>query len=184
VPERITDLVNRLGRTIHCLQFAEGLNPAQWEALRFLGRANRYSRTPSALAAYLGTTKGTASQTVKSLETKGLVCRAAHPRDRRGVLLDLTEAGTAFLGRDPLCRLKGAVETLGTDLEAANQILCRLVSELESSGAMKGFGQCEECTHFCKNAAVEVDTGPHRCGLTAEPLSGGDSKKICVNFNV
>lgn len=58
---RIVELVNRLGRAVHCMQFARGLNPAQWEALRFVVRANRYSRTPSALAGFLGTTKGTAS---------------------------------------------------------------------------------------------------------------------------
>jgi DNA-binding MarR family transcriptional regulator len=56
-------LVDRLARAVHCLQYAEGLNPAQWVALRYLGCANRYSRTPTGLAEFLATTKGTASQT-------------------------------------------------------------------------------------------------------------------------
>ena len=81
MPDKIANLINRLGRSIHCRQFAQGLNPAQWESLRFLARANRYSRTPSALAEYLRTTKGTASQTLKSLESKGYVRRVPVPEE-------------------------------------------------------------------------------------------------------
>src|SRR5690606_16552640 len=88
-------LVDRLARAVHCLQYAEGLNPAQWVALRFLGCANRYSRTPTGLAEFLATTKGTASQTIKSLEQKGFVRRAQHETDRRKCLLELTERGRA-----------------------------------------------------------------------------------------
>ena len=61
---RIAALVDRLGRMAHGMQYASGLNPAQWEALRFIARANRYSRSPGAIARYLGTTRGTVSQTL------------------------------------------------------------------------------------------------------------------------
>ena len=59
-PEAIANAVNRLCRIAHSLQFAHGLNPAQWDALRYIARANKYSTTPGNLAEYLGTTKGTA----------------------------------------------------------------------------------------------------------------------------
>ena len=45
-----------------------GLRDREWMALRFLGRANRFSRTPSALAGFIGATRATASQIVKTLE--------------------------------------------------------------------------------------------------------------------
>jgi MarR family transcriptional regulator, negative regulator of the multidrug operon emrRAB len=45
-----------------------GLRDREWMALRFLGRANRFSRTPTALAGFIGATKTTASQIVKALE--------------------------------------------------------------------------------------------------------------------
>src|SRR3546814_10986237 len=60
-----------------------------------------FSRTPGALAAWLGQTKGTVSQTVGALERKGLVERTGDPDDRRLVRLSLTEAGHAMLGRAP-----------------------------------------------------------------------------------
>ncbi len=55
----MADLVDRLARIVHGIQFTSGLNPAQWEALRFVARANRNSRNPKALAKFLGVTKGT-----------------------------------------------------------------------------------------------------------------------------
>jgi DNA-binding MarR family transcriptional regulator len=188
MPSRIANLVNRLGRGIHSIQFAEGLNPAQWEALRFLARANRYSRTPTALAAYLRTTKGTASQTLKSLTAKGYVRRAPVPADKRAVRLDLTASGQGLLARDPLRRLEAAAAALGPELESANRILSRLAGGLEAATGQIEFGLCGECTHFCKNAAAaqmpaaKVTAGPHRCGLTGEGLSAAESAQICVDF--
>lgn len=182
MPQRISNLINRLARNIHCLQFAEGLNPAQWEGLRFLARANRYSRTPSALAEYLRTTKGTASQTLKSLEAKGYVERIDNPDDRRAVRLDLTDSGRAVLCRDPLKCVEAAAKTLGDDIENANRVLSRLAGGLEKSQGSKSFGLCGECTHFCKNVAAAASlAGPHRCGLKDDPLSDSDSAQICVN---
>lgn len=185
MPEPISILVNRLGRTIHCLQFAEGLNPAQWEALRFVDRANRFSRTPSALADYLRTTKGTASQTVKSLEAKGLIERAPNETDRRGVLLNLTDHGRAILRRDPLRCLEKASDCLGDELDTANRLLASLIGRLEETSAQRAFGICEDCTHFCKNMAAATDCDKkdvaHQCGLTGESLSETERSQICVN---
>lgn len=181
MPESVTNLVNRLGRTIHCLQYAEGLNPAQWEALRYFQRANRYSRSPSALAKYLRTTKGTASQTLKALETKGLVARVPHPRDRRGVLLELTQAGADTLKRDPLSQVEKCSALLDGEVDAARDVLRQLVQGLEASLGACGFGVCESCNHLRDECTAEAEN--YRCGLTGEPLAPLDIKKICVNHS-
>jgi len=186
----MSTLVNRLGRAVHCLQFAEGLNPAQWEALRYLTRANRYSRTPSALADFLGTTKGTASQTIKALEAKGLVARERVIEDGRAVRLTLTTSGQEILTRDPLQRMDEVAATLAGDLPAANQTLQTLVNQLQAAFGLREFGLCNECTHFCKNAVaaakpadpVADPKGPHQCGLNKDALSDKDSHQICANF--
>ena len=49
-----TSLVHleRLARLMRQRGHGHGLNPAQWEALRYLQRANRLSNTPGALARY------------------------------------------------------------------------------------------------------------------------------------
>jgi DNA-binding MarR family transcriptional regulator len=165
------------------MQFAQGLNPAQWEALRYLGRANRFSRTPTALAEYLRTTKGTVSQTLKALEAKGYVKRAPVPKDRRAVRLDITDSGHAVLRRDPLLEFESAAARLGSaELASAKAALMRLVANLESPAGPRGFGLCQDCTHFCKNAAVDAND-PHRCALEREALSAEDAIKICVNHS-
>ena len=61
---RAAILIERLGRLLQTEEQETGLNPAQWQALRFLGRANRFSRTPATVADYLGSTRGTVSQTL------------------------------------------------------------------------------------------------------------------------
>lgn len=180
---RATGLIDRLGRTMHCLQFAEGLNPAQWTTLRYLKRANRYSRTPTALADYLGATKGTVSQTIKCLEDKGLVGRAAHSRDRRAVLLELTSEADVALARDPLKCIELAAASQPHELKKANDFLDRLLGCLTGRAeADNKFGVCGNCRHFGKEGAETAAKGPHQCGLTAEPLSVPDSEKICVNY--
>jgi hypothetical protein len=128
----------------------------------------------------LRTTKGTASQTLRCLETKGLVRRVSLPQDRRSVRIDLTPAGEAVLSSDPLRCLERSAETLGEEREALGRALAKMAEGLDRSAGFKGFGLCNECTQFCKNTAPP-DGAPFRCGLTGEDLSASDAGKICVN---
>jgi DNA-binding MarR family transcriptional regulator len=180
MPQEISRLINRISRTVHCLQFAQGLNPAQWEALRFLSQANRYSRNPTALAEYLRTTKGTASQTLRCLESKGFVRRVGLAADRRTVRIDLTESGQAVLLHDPLRCLEKGVTAVGEEVEPLRRALARMAAGLERGAGFKPFGLCSECTHFCKNEAPD-NADPHRCGFNGDTLSAADAEKICVN---
>lgn len=175
--ENLAHLLDRLGRSVHNLQYSGGLNPAQWEALRFLSRANPYTRKPSSLAEYLGTTKGTVSQTLKCLEEKGLIKRVAEPRDRRAVRLELTPAGSSMLDEDPLRRLEDAASDIRGDVEMAVLLLSKYVRQLQGRCGMKPFGVCETCGHFSVDPCVDRDR--FRCGLTGEPLAVPDIKKIC-----
>ena len=178
--DRMTSLVDRLGRAVHCLQFSDGLNPAQWAVLRYLGRANRYSRTPTAISDYLGTTRGTMSQTIKALESKGLIGRETSDRDRRAVLLKLTEAGEAALENDPLQCVAAVAQSFGDEMDQASHFLDRVIDCLQAKSGGLNYGVCVGCTNFCKSAIAE---DVHRCGLTGDPLSVLDSTKICVNHD-
>lgn len=176
---RLADLLERIGRLLRGVQHRnERLNPAQWEALRYLGRANRYSRTPTALTRYLGATKGTVSQTVIALERKGMVRRMPDSRDRRGVRLALTARGRANLRRDPLLEIlddidPGLFERLEADLSA-------LLLFLQRRNLHRPFGQCATCRFFRAGDAPSESGGPNRCGLTLEPLTDFESAQICA----
>lgn len=99
-------------RTTANLAFTEGLNPAQWAALRYFAQATPSARSVVAFAHYHGTTKGTASQTIAALLKKGLLDRSRGERDRRTVNLELTPAGRAVLENDPLNELAAAIASL------------------------------------------------------------------------
>src|SRR5437762_12104009 len=93
-----------------------GLRDREWMALRFLGRANRFSQTPSALAGFIGTTRATASQIVKILEKNSFLVRKPSREDKRSVMLCLTAQGEKCLNEhDPINHVLNAVAALGAD---------------------------------------------------------------------
>ncbi|MEQ9480626.1 MAG: MarR family transcriptional regulator, partial [Algiphilus sp.] len=110
--QRTAEMLVHVGRIARCEAQTPSLTPAQWAALRFFAHANRMSRTPSAFARFHATTRGTASQTVKSLETAGYVERRRADADGRSVVFDLTSAGWARLAADPLNHLSAAIAAL------------------------------------------------------------------------
>ena len=172
------DLVDRLSRMAHAAQYADGLNPAQWEAMRYLSRANRYSASPGALADYLGTTKGTASQTLIALEAKGLVARERTDADRRKVRLALTDDGRALLARDPLRRIEQAGSEIPEDQRwLVMTAMNRIVEDLCRGNGGTQFGRCGDCCHMQSECQ-----GGCACGLTGETLGEPELAKICVNF--
>lgn len=58
-------------------------------------------QSPSELAALLGTDTAGMTRLLDRLETKGLVRRERHRRDRRAVVVELTETGRALIPRLP-----------------------------------------------------------------------------------
>lgn len=179
----LATLIDRLGRISHALQFSTGLNPAQWEALRYLARANRYSCSPSALAKYLGCTKGTVSQTLISLETKGYVNRVRGEPDGRSVRLELTDEGRCVLSQDPLRLIEEAGSALPESERAAvTAAMKSLIRSLCSREGLSEFGMCGDCGNLDTKTACAKTGGPCACGLTGEALSDDDLQRICVDF--
>ena len=176
--DEIPVLLERLSRVLQNEAHSGGLKPTQWEALRYLARANRFSRSPSAVTAYLGVTKGTVSQTLNALERKGLIRKAADPGDRRNLTIAVTPAGAALLAQDPVAVLMRSAAQLDPglrrDLAAGLERL--LAAALEQRGG-RPFGVCRSCRFFQKRAAGGA---PHRCALLEVPLSDEDSARICV----
>jgi DNA-binding MarR family transcriptional regulator len=173
-------LIDRLDRLTRSGANIEGLNPAQWEALRYLARANRFSRTPAALSDYLGSTRGTVSQTLIVLEQKGFICRTPSARDKRSIDLELTQQGCTALKDDPLLALARDLATaakseIGSLVEILRGVLQRAVARNDG----KAFGVCDTCRHFRRDVGTS-SRAPHRCGLLDEPISESDSRAICV----
>lgn len=173
---RAVHLIERLGRVLRAGDHATGLNPAQAEALRYLARANRFSRTPAALADYLGSTRGTVSQTLLALEAKGLIERRANARDGRSVMLALTKAGMKSLDQDPTRALAHAIDAGGAGVQLADELEAALRTAISRRGG-RAFGACGACRHFRRDQ--RAGASPHHCALLDEPLSDADGALIC-----
>lgn len=172
---RAAHLIERLGRLIRAGDFAAGLNPAQWEALRYLARANRFSRTPAALADYLNSSRGTVSQTLIALEAKGLVTKTKSPTDARSTILALTAAGQAMLANDSEAMLARAIDETGGAPGVAAALEAALSRALARRGG-KAFGVCKNCRHFRRGAAS------HHCALLDMPLAAQETLAICAEM--
>jgi len=186
MPERakIVELVARLSRIAHSLQFVEGLNPAQWEALRYVARANRNSRSPSKLADFMGSTKGTVSQTLKALEAKGLIERCRKPGNRRAVQITVTLAGRTLLAKDPLSQIHEALAPCSSaDRVRVAESIEQLLGAIQKHGKIPEFGPCLDCTFYKPEACKETNSIGCRCGVSGELFSSLELDKICVDFS-
>lgn len=173
-------LLDRLERLARSEETAGVLNPAQWEALRFVARANRFSRTPAALAEYLGSTRGTVSQTLIALEQKKHVRREANARDRRSVVIELTPVGKRALQNDPILSLAADLTAANPDkLDDLIETLRGVLQAKIARGGGRPFGVCHSCRHFRKGEEA-VGQQSHHCALVDEPLSEAESYAICV----
>lgn len=169
----VRQLISRLARLDGDAGRSEGLNPAQSMALEYLARANKFSRQPSHVAEYMGSTRGTISQTLKALRDKGLIVEVRSEADRRSVSYDLTSRG---------CRILAHANSLSSALkdfsekeldQLARSLQTALNTSLRSNG-LKPFGVCKTCKHFAPRVVGGF------CNLLSLPLEATETEKVCV----
>lgn len=175
---RIAELLVHLGRTACTEDTRSGLTAAQWTCLRFFASANGSTRTPSGFARFQATTRGTASQTIKTLERRDLIIRHQSATDGRSVRFDLTAAGHAMLAEDPLRDLVGTVADLDPDQRAdLLAALSRLAASVAGARQTRAFGTCSDCTHFTPRG----DSG--YCSCMAVALGSDEIEKLCASYD-
>jgi DNA-binding MarR family transcriptional regulator len=178
----IAEWVTQLGRIAYCDNFSDGLTPAQWTALRYFSRANRFSRTVSAFAEFHGTTRGTASQTVKSLVAQGYLEKIRCQQDGRSSRLELTDQGRTTLTDDPFIILTDAINDLSTETRAVfSEALEHLVGYISRERGKHPFGRCQAC-HYLQDEPCCMESGAHFCGFVGERLEQSELAKLCINF--
>jgi DNA-binding MarR family transcriptional regulator len=133
------EVIAQVLRTTSSLAFSNGLNPAQWAAMRYFAQAAPNARSVVAFARYHRTTKGTASQTIAALQKKGLLDRTRSDKDRRTVSLELTPQGRTLLEEDPLNELAYSVSLLDDEEHrvmtgALDKVLCVLLERWACRG--------------------------------------------------
>ncbi|MDR9394758.1 MarR family winged helix-turn-helix transcriptional regulator [Roseovarius sp. SYSU LYC5161] len=176
-PDELAELLVHIGRSARGEDSGAELTAAQWTALRFFARANSASRTPSAFASFQATTRGTASQTIKALEARGLLSRRRSERDGRSVQFEVTGPGHEMLAQDPLRHLTAALAGLTAgDRAALERLLPALSADLAQQRGSRAFGTCDDCTHYENRPCGGY------CACVASDLAPGDIGRLCANF--
>lgn len=170
--ERIASLLRAEERRVGQLY---GLLPVQMQALHYLSRCNRYSNTPAGVTDFLGSTKGTVSQTLLLLERKGCIVKQPDAADGRVVHLVLTAHGKVLLDEllPPPLFVQASQRLSSDGLESLEGTLTEFLRVLQWSNDSRTFGVCQTCQFFQRG-----EQG-YRCGLTHEALTQADSVRIC-----
>jgi DNA-binding MarR family transcriptional regulator len=147
----------------------EGLSATQAQILALL--VAHGSLTGSELAARLGVSLPTVSDSVRALVEKELCVRSADPRHPRASLLSPTRRGAALGARARAWPefMADAVATLEPDEQRAFfQGVVKMIRTLQEQGLIPLDGMCVTCTHFRPN--VHVGDAPHHCAFIDAPL--------------
>lgn len=175
------ELLVHIGRRALAGGRLHGLTPVQWGALRYFARANRFSRTPSAFASFQATTRGTASQTIRSLEDAGYLQRQPDAADGRSIRFEPTEAGRRLLDNDPLAAVVQAIGRLPEDQRGTlHASLAPIVDAMAHSDAGPEFGTCHQCCHLAHDHAG--GGCPYFCRREQAALAERELDGLCVYF--
>ncbi len=177
------EIVSHLARLTYADGNACGLTNAQWTALRFFGSVNRHSRNLSAFADYHATTRGSASQTIKSLVARDFLARLPSKADGRSARIELSEKGRSFLDQDPLENLVQAIETLPNSSQSSlAAVLDDVLVCIRADRQEKKLGRCSKC-HFLKECGVSKKMEiAYFCTHAQEELSELELQNFCMNY--
>ena len=183
-PERLYVLLERISTLLRAEVRRSAtqydLPQVQLEALHYLYQCNRYSNTPAAITDFFGATKGTVSQTLRTLEEKGLIEKHADSDDARVVRCKLTARGKRIVKATfPPILLQETTDVLDKQTSRVlPSLLTTLLQGLQVAQGQQGFGICRTCAHF------ETNGNQMSCGLIKERLTMSDSLKICREHTV
>lgn len=168
-------LINRLARLDSASGWTGDLNPTQKAALEYLFEANQFSRSPSHVAEYLGTTRGTMSQTLKALVRKGYVTERRQVSDQRSISYALADAGIAAVQEpNPIA---DAIGNLPAEVKRALEsgLTQGLKLALAANGG-QAFGRCKTCAYH------DATSENGFCSLLKLALEPGEKDKICIEY--
>ena len=179
----VAELVVQLGCLTRGEGFVANLTFAQWTALRYFSSVNRFSRTVSAFAEFHGTTRGTASQTIKSLVQNDYLTRKRSKSDGRSIDLTLTNKSKKLLVEDPFEVLVDAANALSNSAShTVEHSLERMLRRMTQQQGKRHFGRCPNCKYFQDAGCYANGNADYRCTLVDEPLKEAETRQLCVNF--
>lgn len=111
-----------------------GLQHGEFDVLATLRRSGKpYALTPTDLYEATMVTSGAMTARLDRLEKAGLIRRAPHPSDRRGVVVQLTEKGLALVDEALAAHVANEHEILAGLTREEREVLAKLLEKLIGS---------------------------------------------------
>ena len=143
IVDRINGLSRRIKRMMEETLTERSLTWGEWKVLGLLRHSNdSYRRSPGFLAVHAELSSGAMTNRLDRLEEAGLIRRLPDPSDRRGIQVELTEAG--IRAYDESTAAQAAKEALVTsalntkEKDELNALLRRLMLVAEQLDAQQG----------------------------------------------
>jgi DNA-binding MarR family transcriptional regulator len=134
---QLADLLHRLTKRLRRAQAQQlaplGLTPAQERALRVITRGEE-SRRMTELADQLGIVPRSLTTVIDALEDAGLVRREVDPRNRRAILVHLTDKGNGVRDDMREARRRAADDMFAPLPDEDRETLARLLMILDPEG--------------------------------------------------
>lgn len=161
-----------------------GLNPTQLQILIFLVGRGKAGMRVKQIAAYLGVSQPTATDSINALTRKGFVEKLADPSDARAVAVAATAEGEAAVRRAGMIAsaTDDAFAALST-LEQEDLLfhLVKIIRTLQASGAIPEQRMCVNCRYFQPNAYPDAKA-PHHCAFVNAAIGQGDLRIDCGEY--
>ena len=178
--DSISDILERIctlfRNEVRLVGLEYGLHPVHLEVLHYLARCNGFSDTPAAVTEFLGLTKGTTSQSISLLESKGFLEKVKDTNDRRVSHLKLTEQGKVIATKAiPPASLKSSLQKMDDDSSKhLHKQLEELLRDAQQATGNVSFGICKTCQFHDPISAQHF-----HCRLTGQQLEKQMGELIC-----
>ncbi|MGB0951710.1 MAG: MarR family winged helix-turn-helix transcriptional regulator [Planctomycetota bacterium] len=162
---------------------SRGLTPTQSQILTLMTTLGP-GTSVSKVAQHLAITKGTASESISTLERKKLLSKVPNPEDGRKVMLQLSRKGRreAQLSMQWPEVIVGSVEELPQEEQSGLlRGLIGLIMNMQEKGAIPTSRMCTECRFFQPNRYQGKDR-PHHCKFLDSPIANVDLRIDCAEM--
>lgn len=145
VISRLSAINKHVNREFEETLAVHGLNQGEYRLLlRLATRAADNRMTAGDLSRALMLSSGAMTNRLDRLETAGLIRRVPDPRDRRGVMIELTDEGRRQVDAAVIEQAAKEIDVLsalsGRELAGLNQLLRKVLSSLEARSATEKAG--------------------------------------------
>lgn len=158
-----------------------GLNPTQLAILTLLEGRGANGLGVKEIAAHLGVSQPTATDSIQALERKGYLAKRPGETDRRAVRVALTSAGNEALSAADIT--EDLAEKAIASLDAQEQedlllMLIKMIRHLQEAEAIPVQRMCVTCRHFAPFAHADA-ARPHHCNFVDAAFGQRDLRIDC-----